>query len=148
MKLFNCGPKIELLVLHSNTWNHLTVYKWMNGVINKMFIDIIYLIYMYEQDLALNNPQWFICYKTKPNHEVWYAIKQKKTTKKTTKPKVWGNQWESDSLTMVCYDWYKCSSYNNNCYYFFTQQKKTLFFHPREATEQIEWNIALTISKM
>ena len=27
----------------------------------------IYLIYMYKEDLALNNLQWLICYKTKPN---------------------------------------------------------------------------------
>ena len=27
----------------------------------------IYLIYMYERDLALNNIQWLICDKTKPN---------------------------------------------------------------------------------
>ena len=30
----------------------------------------IYLIYMYKEDLALNNLQWLICHKTqtKPNH--------------------------------------------------------------------------------
>ena len=27
----------------------------------------IYLIYMYEEDLALNNLQWLICHKTQPN---------------------------------------------------------------------------------
>ena len=27
----------------------------------------IYLIYMYKEDLALNNPQWLICHKIKPN---------------------------------------------------------------------------------
>ena len=27
----------------------------------------IYLIYMYKEDLALNNLQWLICHKTKPN---------------------------------------------------------------------------------
>ena len=27
----------------------------------------IYLIYMYKEDLALNNQQWLICHKTKPN---------------------------------------------------------------------------------
>ena len=27
----------------------------------------IYLIYMYKEDLALNNLQWLICYKTQPN---------------------------------------------------------------------------------
>ena len=28
----------------------------------------IYLIYMYKDDLALNNLQWLICHQTKPNH--------------------------------------------------------------------------------
>ena len=32
-----------------------------------MFTNHIYLIYMYKQDLALNNLQWMICYKTKSN---------------------------------------------------------------------------------
>ena len=30
-----------------------------------MSLEIIYLIYMYRKDLALNNLQWLICYKTK-----------------------------------------------------------------------------------
>ena len=28
----------------------------------------IYLIYMYKENLALNNLQWLICHETKPNH--------------------------------------------------------------------------------
>ena len=32
-----------------------------------MCLQIIYLIYMYKQDLALNTLQWLICHKTKPN---------------------------------------------------------------------------------
>ena len=28
----------------------------------------IYLIYMYKEDLALNNLQWLIYHKTEPNH--------------------------------------------------------------------------------
>ena len=32
-----------------------------------MFINHIYLIYMYKEDLALNNLQWLISHKTKPN---------------------------------------------------------------------------------
>ena len=28
----------------------------------------IYLIYMYKEDLALNNPQWLICHKTRPKN--------------------------------------------------------------------------------
>ena len=47
---------IELLMIHSNTWKHLTV-----------FTNHIYSIYMYKIDLALNNLQWLIFYKTKPN---------------------------------------------------------------------------------
>ena len=37
------------------------------NVINKMCLKTIYLIYMYKKDFALNNLQWLICYKTKPN---------------------------------------------------------------------------------
>ena len=32
-----------------------------------MFLEIIYLIYMYKKDLVLHNLQWLICHKTKPN---------------------------------------------------------------------------------
>ena len=33
-----------------------------------MFRNHMYLIYTYKPDLALNNLQWLICYKTKPSH--------------------------------------------------------------------------------
>ena len=36
------------------------------NVIYKMCLEIIYLIYMYKNDLVLNNLQWFIYHKTKP----------------------------------------------------------------------------------
>ena len=29
--------------------------------------NLIYLIYMYKEYLAVNNLQWLICHKTKPN---------------------------------------------------------------------------------
>ena len=32
-----------------------------------MCLEIIYLIHIYQEDLVLNNQQWFICYKDKPN---------------------------------------------------------------------------------
>ena len=32
-----------------------------------MFLQTIYLIYMYKKDLALNNLQWLICHPTKRN---------------------------------------------------------------------------------
>ena len=34
-----------------------------------MSTNHIYLIYIYKLDLALNNLQWFICYKTQLNHK-------------------------------------------------------------------------------
>ena len=37
------------------------------NIIYKMCLEIIYLIYMYKKDLALNNQEWLICYKTKRN---------------------------------------------------------------------------------
>ena len=37
-------------------------------VINKMYLRIIYLINIYKYDVALNNLQWLIWHKTKPNN--------------------------------------------------------------------------------
>ena len=38
------------------------------NVIYEMCLEIIYLIiYMYKKDLALNNLQWLICHKIRPN---------------------------------------------------------------------------------
>ena len=34
-----------------------------------MCLQIIYLIYIYKKDLALNNLQWLICHKNKPNQK-------------------------------------------------------------------------------
>ena len=53
---------VKFWPLYSNTWNYLTVYKTMSSgslknVINKMCLQIIYLIFMYKEDLALNNLQ-------------------------------------------------------------------------------------------
>ena len=54
-----------------NKWNHLIVYQktelrlGFKNVIYKMCLEIIYLMYMYKKDLALNNLQWFICHETK-----------------------------------------------------------------------------------
>ena len=38
-----------------------------------MYLEIIYLIYMYKKYLALNNLRWLICHKTKPNLRTWIA---------------------------------------------------------------------------
>ena len=35
-----------------------------------MFINHIYLIYVYIENLALNNPQGLICHKTQPNQNL------------------------------------------------------------------------------
>ena len=71
---------VKFILLHSNTWNHLTVCKKkmssnsFKNVINKMYLQIIYLIYLYKQHIALNNLQWLICNKTKPNQAKYQHI--------------------------------------------------------------------------
>ena len=51
-----------------NAWKYLTVKKKSSSsfknVMNKMCLQIIYSIYMYTGNLALNNLQWLICHKT------------------------------------------------------------------------------------
>ena len=37
------------------------------NVIYQMYLNIIYLIYMYKEDLALNNLKWLIWHKIQPN---------------------------------------------------------------------------------
>ena len=38
-----------------------------NNVTDKLFrLEIIFDIYIYGQDLALNNLRWLVCHKTKP----------------------------------------------------------------------------------
>ena len=39
----------------------------LKNVINKMSLQIIYLKYMYKEDLALNNLQWLICHESQLN---------------------------------------------------------------------------------
>ena len=52
-----------------NLFNY--VQKISSGTLKMLstndFTNRIYLIYMYKQDLALNNLQWLICHKTQPN---------------------------------------------------------------------------------
>ena len=50
-----------------NTFSHLTVQKKSECYPQNVFANPIYLIYMYKEDLALNNLQWFICNKSQPN---------------------------------------------------------------------------------
>ena len=49
----------------------IELFQDLTVCIYKMSLPIyIYLIYMYKQDLALNNQQWLICHKTKPNKKL------------------------------------------------------------------------------
>ena len=62
---------VNFLQLHYNTWNHLTVCKQMSP---GLFKNLIYLIYMYKEDLALNNLQ---SRKTLPNQakaQMWFLF--------------------------------------------------------------------------
>ena len=36
--------------------------------------SFMHLIYMYKEDLALNNQQWLICHKTQLNHAKYTYI--------------------------------------------------------------------------
>ena len=40
------------------------------NVIYKICLEII-LMYMYKEDLVLNNQQWLICHKTQPNQIIY-----------------------------------------------------------------------------
>ena len=55
--------QIELLVLDNNTWNYLTDCKQMSSF-KEMLPIHLKIIYMYKQDLALNNHQGLICHCT------------------------------------------------------------------------------------
>ena len=39
-------------------------------LIYKLFV---YKLYMYEEDLALNNPQWLICHKTQQDQIIYIS---------------------------------------------------------------------------
>ena len=61
-----------LFVLDRNTWNYLTVRKQMisgsyKSNVTDSFTNHIKHMYMYKEDLALNNLQVLICRKIEPN---------------------------------------------------------------------------------
>ena len=61
--MLNCDCYIEILeTIELCAKKSSGSYK---NIIYKMYLQIIYLIYMYKEDLALNNLQWLICHKTK-----------------------------------------------------------------------------------
>ena len=65
---------VKLLLLHNYTWNHLSVCKkWAQAHLKMLstkglYKSYIFNIYMYIQDLALNNVQGLICHKTQPTN--------------------------------------------------------------------------------
>ena len=66
--------QIKPLLFDNNTWNNLTVCKQMSSSSFKncyltkySFTNHIYLVYVYKQDLALNNQKRLICRKTPTN---------------------------------------------------------------------------------
>ena len=69
----NC-VQMKLSVFDYNTWNYLTVCKQMssgsfkNNVTYKLFrLQVIHIIDIYKQHLALNNLQGLICRETQLN---------------------------------------------------------------------------------
>ena len=63
------------LKVYCNARNDISVWKQMSAdsfknIINKIFTNHSYLIYMYKQDLALHNLQWLIVIK--PNQTKLY----------------------------------------------------------------------------
>ena len=44
------------------------------NVIYKICLQIIYLMYMYKLNLALNNQQWLICHKTQLTKQAYYIL--------------------------------------------------------------------------
>ena len=43
-------------------------------IIFNVYVYKSYLIYMYKQDLALNDLQWLICHKTQPNQTNFHSF--------------------------------------------------------------------------
>ena len=75
------NDNVKLLLLHCKTENQLTVGKKMSSdlfknVMNKMCLQIIYLVCMDKHDLALNNLEWLICHKTQPTNleTIWMVL--------------------------------------------------------------------------
>ena len=58
-----------------------------------MFANRMYLIYMYKQNLSLNNPQWLINRKTRPNQVVLnfntIKLNSRDRTKVVISDKIW-----------------------------------------------------------
>ena len=56
----NLSFHFDYLVINFSTYCRITI-----------FYSLSYLVYMFKEDLALNNLQWLICHKTKPNKTIY-----------------------------------------------------------------------------
>ena len=75
-----------------------------NNVTNKLFIykSYVFYIYMYKQDLALNNQQVLICHKTQQTYKQLFM-----STSNKCDWKVWthiGRYFDKNILQVVCHD--------------------------------------------
>ena len=97
---------LKWIVRNRTVW-HLTV------CIYKMCLQIIYLIYMKTKDLALNNQQWLISHKNKPNQTngKWFqeldSVLRKIKNRKASgldeiPPEVWKTRQFDDRLLRHC----------------------------------------------
>ena len=63
---------IKFIVLDSNTWNHLTGYKWFLAYLKMLSTNYLFtnhIFNIYKEDMALNNLQGLICHKK--NNQPW-----------------------------------------------------------------------------
>ena len=73
------------------------VHKMSSGAFKKCSLQNVcrsYLMYIYIQDLALNNLQWLICHKTQPNqNKIHLAILEEMVNKITNRHQFWLYVW-------------------------------------------------------
>ena len=72
-----------------------------------VFTNHIYFIYMYKEDLALNNLQWLIYYKTKPISFAYREALQEVAVVSTYDAIAFG-----DDIAGLCF----CISSNDHCF--------------------------------
>ena len=101
-KFFFPSPKFSALVF-------LSCVK--KNELSKMFANHMYLIYLYKEDLALNNLQWLICYKTQPNH-TWNEAMHNMSSYQL--PQYYQPQQVSSMASTALVTWYTCYKVAHN----------------------------------
>ena len=72
----------KLWLLHSNTWNHSTLWKRTQVRLRMLSKKCVYKSYIYmcvcvyKQHLSLNNLQWLIYHKTSPDQTVLQPLRR------------------------------------------------------------------------